>query len=76
MMRTSAGKFLTGFFIGGLLGTSLAMLYAPMDGRKLRKRIVKTTDDIVEDVNDYLGESKKKADEIVRLSRKKSRIYC
>jgi gas vesicle protein len=71
-MRNSAGKFLTGFFIGGLFGTVLAMLYAPMDGKKLRKRIVKTTDDILDDVNDYIGTSKAKADEMVKLSRKKA----
>jgi gas vesicle protein len=71
-MRNSAGKFLTGFFIGGLIGTTLAMLYAPMDGRKLRKKLVKTTDDIMDDVNDYIGTSKHKADEMIKLSRKKA----
>jgi gas vesicle protein len=65
-------KFLTGFFIGGLIGTTLAFLYAPMDGRKMRKRIVKTTDDILHDVNDYIGTSKARADHMVKFSRKKA----
>jgi gas vesicle protein len=71
-MRNSAGKFFTGFFIGGLIGTAIAMLYAPMDGRKLRKRIVKTTDDIMHDVNDYIDTSMTKADEMIKFSRKKA----
>lgn len=71
-MRNSGGKFLTGFFIGGLVATTLAMLYAPMEGRKLRKRIVRTTDDILGDVNDYIGSSKVKAEEIIKNGRKKA----
>lgn len=69
-MKSSAGKFLTGFFLGGLLGVTFTMLYAPMDGKKLRKKIARTTDDIIEDVNDYLDSGKKKAGEIVKSGRK------
>jgi gas vesicle protein len=71
-MRNSTGKFFTGFFIGGLIGTAIAMLYAPMDGRKLRKRIVKTSDEIMHDLNDYIDTSKAKADDIIKYSRKKA----
>lgn len=69
-MRNSAGKFLTGFFIGGLLGVSFAMLYTPMEGRKLRKKIARTTDDIIDDVNDYLDTGRKKAEVLVKSGRK------
>jgi gas vesicle protein len=78
-MRNSAGKFIMGILIGGVIGTAIAMLYAPMDGKKLRKRLVKTKDDIMDDVNDilddvndYIGSSKIKAEEVIRHGRKKA----
>lgn len=72
MMRNSAGKFFTGFFVGGILGTVMAILYAPMDGRKLRKKIVRTTDDILDDVNDYIDSSRRKAESMIRTGKKKA----
>lgn len=63
--------FLIGLFIGGLAGTSAAMLYTPMSGKKMRKKIARTKEDLVEDVNEYVHNSrdfikdkKKKAEEL------------
>jgi gas vesicle protein len=45
---------LIGLTIGGIAGSVAAMLYTPMTGRKLRKKISKTTDNLLEDVNEYI----------------------
>jgi len=49
-----AGGFMLGILVGGLVGSAVAMLYTPMTGKKLRKQIAKTTDNLLEDVNDYI----------------------
>jgi len=69
-MRNATGKFISGFLIGGIVGTVIAILFAPMDGRKLRKKIAKTTDDILDDVNDYYETSKTKAEEIIKMGKR------
>lgn len=71
-MKNSASSFLFGFFLGGLLGVSFTILYAPMEGKKLRKKIARTTDDILDDVNDYLGSGRKKAEDLIKSGRKKA----
>lgn len=48
------GGFLIGIALGGIVGGSVALLYSPTTGKKLRKRIAKTTDNLLEDVNEYI----------------------
>jgi gas vesicle protein len=68
----NVGGFLTGIMIGGVIGTSIAMLFAPMSGRKLRKKISHATDDLLEDVNDYVETGKEKAEELIKEGKKKA----
>lgn len=46
--------FLIGITIGSIVGGSVALLYTPTSGKKMRKKIAKTTDNLLEDVNDYI----------------------
>lgn len=56
-MARGNGKFsgfLIGMTIGSIVGGSVALLYTPTTGKKMRKKIAKTTDNLLEDVNDYI----------------------
>ena len=55
--------FLTGFIAGSIVGGILALLYAPMSGKKLRRKIVDTKDDMVEEASEYYEAGKEKAEE-------------
>jgi len=56
--------FLKGLLIGGIVGSALAMLYTPMSGKKLRRKISDRAGDLVDDIDDYVEKGKEKADEI------------
>jgi len=44
------GKFLLGAVIGGLVGSTLAMLFAPVSGNQIRERIYDYCTNIRDDV--------------------------
>lgn len=62
--------------IGGVIGASIALLYAPKSGRKTRKDIIRVArraknstadliEDTLDDVNDFMNDLKEKASDIV-----------
>lgn len=54
--RNNGNGLIVTFFIGGMLGASLALLFAPHSGKKMRKRI----SDMADDARDYATEYAKK----------------
>ena len=46
------GKVAAGFGIGALFGALLALLYTPLTGKKMQKKIATTTGNLVEKVED------------------------
>ena len=63
------------FLIGGLIGATIALLYAPKSGRKTRKDIIRAAhraknstadliEDTIDDVNDFINDLKEKASDI------------
>ncbi len=74
-MITERGKingFLSGLLLGGVIGGVLAMLYTPVSGKKMRRKISRTADNIIEDVNDFVETGKHKFDGLVRDSKKRA----
>ncbi len=66
----SAKPFVVGFFIGGLLGAGLALLFAPHSGSDTRRyikrrarRIADGAKDKYEDVKDRIRDARRKAEE-------------
>ncbi len=66
----SAKPFVVGFFIGGLLGAGLALLFAPQSGSDTRRyikrrarRIADGAKDKYEDVKDRIRDARRKAEE-------------
>ena len=45
-------KVATGFAVGAASGAVLALLFAPMTGKKLQKKIAGVSEDVVEKVED------------------------
>jgi len=70
--KNSTVKFITGFVIGGVVASLISLLYAPMSGRKLRKRITRKTNEVIEDVNDVITSGKDKATELIKESKDKA----
>lgn len=66
------GGFITGVVIGSILGSGIAILFAPMSGKKLRRKISNATDDLIEDVNEYVETGKEKAEELIKEGKKKA----
>ena len=74
--KSTATSFLTGAFIGGIVGAALAMIFTPMSGEETRelikkkskdvgKRMDKVREDIEPKVNQVKKEVKKKIREMV-----------
>ena len=66
----STRPFVVGFFIGGLLGAGLALLFAPQSGSDTRRyikrrarRIAAGAKDKYEDVKDRIRDARRKAEE-------------
>ena len=68
----NVGMFISGILIGGIIGSAISMLYAPMTGKKLRRKISNATDDLLEDVNEYVETGKEKAEELIKEGKKKA----
>lgn len=52
--ETSFGKYAITFFAGALTGAAVALLLAPMPGKKLQKQIRNAVEDQVENVDKIL----------------------
>jgi gas vesicle protein len=56
------GAFLTGFFLGGLVGAALALLYAPQSGEETRTYIKEKGIEIKDKVNETAEETRARAE--------------
>ncbi len=64
--------FMAGLLVGGVLGSVLAMLYTPVSGKRMRREITHKTDNLIDDLNEYIDTSRKKAEDIIHEGRKKA----
>ena len=55
-------KILSGFILGALAGGAVGILFAPMSGKRTRKKIQKQTQRLVDDAKDTLVDA---ADDVV-----------
>ena len=49
-------KVAVGFGIGAVLGGVLTLLFAPLSGKKLQKKIAAVTEDLIEKVEETVGD--------------------
>lgn len=50
------GKVAVGFGIGAIAGAVLALLYAPLTGKKMQRKIADITDNLIEKVEEKAGD--------------------
>jgi len=60
------GKFMLGFFIGGLLGAFIIFLLGTKEGKKTGKAIQQKGEDIIDDLQGRLNELEEKGKELVQ----------
>lgn len=63
---------LIGFITGSVIGSIVALLYAPKSGKELRQDIKEKTDELMEEAEGYLANAKVKATELMNDGKKKS----
>lgn len=61
----SASTVLVSFLAGAALGAGLALLYAPKDGRQIRRQIADLADDAVDKIKEYAKEAQEKIKETI-----------
>ncbi|HEY5125046.1 MAG TPA: YtxH domain-containing protein [Ignavibacteria bacterium] len=67
------GLFL-GFLAGSIVGSVLALLYAPKSGKELRGDIKLKKDEFLDDTAEYMQIAKSKANELINEGKKKSEM--
>ena len=63
---------LTGVIIGGFIGSAITMLFIPVSGKRMRKKISRPADDLVDEVNEYIDSSRVMAETVIKEGRKKA----
>ena len=53
--KKSFPKFAWVFAVGAVAGAAAALLYAPMTGRKMQKKVGEITDKVIDKVDDFKG---------------------
>lgn len=60
MSEHNNGKFMAGFFIGGLIGAVTLFFLGTKEGKKTGKLLEKKSQDLLDDLQDKLGELEEK----------------
>jgi len=59
--KKSFSNFAWVFGVGAVAGAAAALLYAPMTGRKMQKKVVDLTEKVIDSVEDFQGAVKRVA---------------
>ena len=70
--NSSAKGIMIGFLAGGAIGGITALLLAPKSGKELRSDISTKSRKLISDSEEYLGNAKTRATEILSEGRKKA----
>jgi len=65
----SGSAIAVGFLLGGALGASLALLFAPEAGRRTRERLRDWAADVRDKTSDVSAELRDKAEDVLKRSR-------
>jgi gas vesicle protein len=64
---------IVGFLTGSIVGSVVALLYAPKSGKELRGDIREKSDEFFKETEEYLEQTKEKADKLINDGKKKIR---
>jgi len=63
---------LLGFIAGGIVGSVIALLYAPKAGKELRQDIKDKSGEYMDEAGEYMQKAKTKAQELINDGKQKS----
>jgi gas vesicle protein len=66
------GAFMAGFFVGGLIGIGVAMLFAPQSGEETREQIYQRSIELADIANQKVEEARTKAEKAITEARLKA----
>lgn len=66
------GAFMAGFFVGGLIGIGVAMLFAPQSGEETREQIYQRSIELADVANQKVEEARTKAEKAIAEARLKA----
>lgn len=69
--KSDFGAFLTGFFVGGLIGAAAAMLFAPQSGQETREQLVHKASELTEQATKAAEEARERAEKAIAEAREK-----
>jgi gas vesicle protein len=69
------GSFLLGVFVGSVVGSIAALLFAPSSGKDLRKKIKDRAEELVDDAQEIYQTGKEKTGELIDEGRKKANAF-
>lgn len=69
------GLFL-GLLAGTLIGSAIALLYAPKSGKELRGELRSKGEELLDESEEYLEKAKVRASELINDGKKKSEKTC
>lgn len=64
MSNHNNGKFMAGFFLGGLIGAVILFFLGTKEGKKTGKLLEKKSQDLLDDLQDKLGELEEKGKDL------------
>ena len=67
-----AKGLMIGFLAGSVVGSIIALLYAPKSGKELRNDIKLKKDEFIDDTSEYMKIAKSKASDLINEGKKKS----
>ncbi len=69
--QSDFGAFLTGFFVGGLIGAGMALIFAPQSGEETREQIRQKGNELGEQASQTAEEVRHKAEQALSEARVK-----
>jgi len=65
MSERNSGETILAFILGGLIGATLGILFAPKSGKETRERLKVLAEDLSEKAGDLIDEGKDKVEGLV-----------
>ena len=69
--KSDFGAFLTGFFVGGLIGAAAAILFAPQSGQETRNQLAQKASELTEQATKSAEEARLRAEQALTEAREK-----
>lgn len=69
--KSDFGAFLTGFFVGGLIGAAAAMLFAPQSGQETREQLAHKASELTEQATKAAEDARERAEKALTEAREK-----